>query len=51
MKEKDKVASVMREFHKGKLHHGSKQGPLVKNKRVAAAIAYSEARKASGKRR
>ncbi len=37
-----KVAKVMREFKKGKLHSGVK-GPVVKNPKQAIAIALSEA--------
>ena len=37
-----KVAKVMREFGKGKLHSG-KKGPVVKSKKQAIAIALSEA--------
>lgn len=40
-----KVATVMREYKKGKLHSGSKKGPTVKSKDQAIAIALSEARK------
>jgi hypothetical protein len=40
----DKVAKVMREYNKGKLHSGSKKGPIVKNRKQAIAIALSEAR-------
>lgn len=40
-----KVKKVMREFSKGKLHSGSKKGPVVTNPKQAAAIGYSEARK------
>lgn len=42
---KSKIAKVMREFKKGKLHSGSKQGPAVENPKQALAIALSEARK------
>lgn len=41
-----KVAKVMREYKEGKLHSGSKKGPMVKNRKQAVAIALSEARKA-----
>ena len=37
-----KVAKVMREFGKGKLHSG-KKGPVVKSRKQAIAIALSEA--------
>ena len=39
-----KVATVMREYKKGKLHSGSKKGPKVKSRRQSVAIAISEAR-------
>ena len=38
-----KMSKVMKEFKAGKLHTGSKKGPLVKNPKQAVAIAYSEA--------
>lgn len=41
---KNKVKKVMKEFSEGKLHSGSKKGPLVKNKDQGLAIGYSEAR-------
>ena len=40
---KKKVAKVMREFKKGKLHSGSKKGPKVTSRKQAVAIAMSEA--------
>ena len=40
-----KRAKVMREFQKGKLHSGSKNGPVVSSKKQALAIAYAEARR------
>jgi len=40
-----KVEKVMREFKKGKLHSGSKKGPVVTNREQAIAIALSEAKK------
>ncbi len=43
-KAEKKIEKVMKEFKEGKLHSGSKQGPLVKNKRQGLAIALSEAR-------
>jgi len=33
----------MTEFGKGKLHSGSKKGPVVKSQKQAVAIAMSEA--------
>lgn len=44
-----KVSKVMREYKAGKLHSGSKKGPVVKNPKQAVAIALSEARKAGAK--
>lgn len=44
-KEKKKVSKVMKEFKNDKLHSGSKNGPVVHNKKQAVAIALSEARK------
>lgn len=41
-----KVARVMKEYGAGKLHSGSKGGPVVKDKSQAVAIAMSEAREA-----
>jgi hypothetical protein len=38
-----KVAKVMKEFKSGKLHSGSKKGPVVKSRKQAVAIAMSEA--------
>lgn len=38
-----KVGTVMKEFKEGKLHSGSKEGPVVKNPKQAVAIALSEA--------
>jgi hypothetical protein len=40
---KEKVGKVMHEFKAGKLHSGSKKGPVVRNKKQAIAIAMSEA--------
>jgi len=44
MKE-NKVKKVMKEFGEEKLHSGSKKGPIVKDKKQALAIGYSEAKK------
>ena len=49
MKTPKKVKKVMKEFSSGKLHSGSKKGPVVTNPRQAVAIGYSEARKAKKK--
>lgn len=45
MKALPKIKKVMGEFKAGKLHSGSKKGPIVSNKKQAVAIAMSEARK------
>jgi hypothetical protein len=42
-KAQKKVAKVMREYKEGKLHSGSKKGPVVTNPAQARAIALSEA--------
>ena len=44
-----KIGKVMREFGKGELHSGSKEGPVVKSPKQAIAIALSEARKSGAK--
>lgn len=41
-KAKKKVKKVMHEFKEGKLHSGSKKGPLVMKPSQAKAIAMSE---------
>ena len=46
---KGKVEKVMREYKEGKLHSGSKSGPVVKSKKQAEAIALSEAKKSKKK--
>lgn len=51
MKEQRKVKKVMKEFEEGKLHSGSKKGPVVKSKDQAIAIAMSEAGKAKKKKK
>lgn len=38
------ASQVMKKFKKGKLHSGSKKGPVVKNPAQARAIQISEAR-------
>ena len=44
-----KMGKVLGEFKAGKLHSGSKKGPLVTNRKQAVAIAMSEAAKAMDK--
>lgn len=41
-KAKSKVKKVMKEFKAGKLHSGSKKGPVVTNPKQGIAIALSE---------
>jgi hypothetical protein len=47
---KGKVEKVMSEYKSGKLHSGSKTGPVVKSKKQAVSIALSEQRKANKKK-
>lgn len=42
----EKVEQTMHEFKHGTLHSGSKQGPLVRRRPQAVAIALSQARRA-----
>ncbi len=42
-KQKSKVKKVMREGYSGKLHSGSKKGPIVTDPSQMKAIAMSEA--------
>lgn len=44
-----KISKVMREMKEGKLHSGSKKGPIVKNPKQGIAIALSEAKKSGVK--
>jgi hypothetical protein len=44
-KTQKKVAAVMREFHAGKLHSGSKRGPKVRSRKQALAIGFALARR------
>lgn len=48
-KGKKKIKKVMKEYKEGKLHSGSKKGPMVSNPKQAVAIALSEARKSGAK--
>ena len=49
MKKMSKIYKVMKEFKEGKLHSGSKKGPIVKSPKQAVAIGLSEERKAGVK--
>lgn len=46
---KKNVGEVMKEFKAGKLHSGSKKGPVVKSKQQALAIAINSTKKKKGK--
>jgi hypothetical protein len=45
---KGKVEKTMKEFKKGTLHSGSKEGPKVKNRSQAIAIALAEKKRKGG---
>ena len=39
------IKTTMREYKKGKLHSGSKKGPIVRKRKQAIAIALNEKRR------
>lgn len=51
MKSSKKVKKVMGEYKRGTLHSGSKKGPVVKSRKQAVAIALSEQRRMSRKKK
>ena len=50
MAAKSKTQKVMHEFKAGKLHSGSKKGPVVTSRKQAIAIAISEQQKKKKKK-
>lgn len=50
-KGKAKIEKVMHEFKEKELHSGSKKSPKVTNRKQAVAIALSESKKASKKKK
>ncbi len=49
-REEEGIADEMERYAEGKLHSGSKKGPIVKNKKQAIAIALSVGRKKKKKK-
>lgn len=50
-REEEIIADDMERYAKGKLHSGSKKGPVVKNPKQAIAISLSVARKKVNKKK
>lgn len=50
-KSRKKVTKVIKEFEMGELRSGSKSGPVVTNPKQAIAIALSQSRKVTKKRK
>lgn len=50
-KREEKFGDVMREFQAKTLRSGSKKGPIVTSPKQAQAIAFSEARKVTKKKK
>jgi hypothetical protein len=46
-----KIGKVMKEYGEGKLHSGSKMGPIVEDKDQALAIAINSAKKKKPKKK
>lgn len=48
---REKIAKVVEEGMSGRLHVGSKKGPIAKNPKQALAIAFSESKRAKRKKK